>query len=256
MERIGISLSEFPAELRPFLAGAELFDASGHSGAQVLYAVPDYYLKIHERGELEQEAQNADWLFRQGLGPQVVRYLSGDRDYLLTRRAEGQNGLAWLEEPEALCAALAGALRRLHGLSPAGLPVSPRLDRYRESAEDRDGGYWDESVQMPEFPISSRDEAWAIMQAGKYRLRCDVPIHGDFCLPNVILAEGRFSALIDPALAGVGDRHIDLYWAVWSLWHYLGTGQYTRYFLRCYGAEGRDYDSAMLRVAAAFECFG
>lgn len=92
------------------------------------------------------------------------------------------------------------------------------------------------------------------MQAKKHRLMADTLIHGDFCLPNVILQDGRFSALIDLRLAGAGDRHIDLYWAVWTLRHYLKTGRYTDYFLGQYGADSFDYD--MLRAIAAFECFG
>lgn len=93
-----------------------------------------------------------------------------------------------------------------------------------------------------------------MMQKNRHRLRQDTLIHGDFCLPNVILEQGRFSALIDLGLAGAGDRHIDLYWAVWTLRHYLKTGRYTDEFLRLYGTDRFDYD--MLRVVAAFECFG
>ncbi len=253
-KNVPIPLEEFPAELHPFLAGAEFRDSSWHSNARTFYVPPDYYLKIDEQGELEREAGMGKWFFRHGLGPEVVMSLSRDRDYLLTRRAPGETALAFLDKPEELCRALAGALQELHGISPAGLPCSARLERYRASANDPDGGYWDESVLMPEFPISSRAEAWDMMQKNRHRLRQDTLIHGDFCLPNVILKQGRFSALIDLGLAGAGDRHIDLYWAVWTLRHYLKTGRYIDEFLRLYGTDRFDYD--MLRVVAAFECFG
>ena len=249
-----MQIQDYPAELRPFLAGAELYDSSWHSNARTFYVPPDYYLKIDERGELEREAGMTAWFHRRGLSPQVVKFLSRDRDYLLTRRAPGETAPAFLDDPKELCRVLAGTLRRLHGIPPAGLPRSARLERYLASAEDRDGGYWDESVLLPEFPIRSREEAWDIMQANKHRLCDGTLIHGDFCLPNVILQGGRFSALIDLGLAGAGDRHIDLYWAVWTLRHYLKTGRYTDYFLGQYGADSFDYD--MLRVIAAFECFG
>ena len=56
------------------------------------------------------------------------------------------------------------------------------------------------------------------------------------------------------SMAGVGDKHIDLYWAIWSLQYNLKTDQYTDYFLDQYGRENFDHD--MLNVVAAFELFG
>lgn len=256
MKRAKIQLSpqDFPAELRPLLSKAELYDSSCHSNARTLFIAPDFYLKIDERGELKREAQMAAWFHRRGLGAEVVQYISRGRDYLLTRSLPGQDGCSWLDDPERLCRALAQTLRELHALSPAGLPRSTRLERYLASAEDRDGGYWDQSVLMPEFTVRSREEAWGVMQANKHRLKSDTLIHGDFCLPNVILNGGQPGSLIDLAMAGAGDRHIDLYWAVWSLWHNLKTDQYTGLFLDLYGRDR--FDAAMLPVIAAFEAFG
>lgn len=252
--KIRLSLQSLPAELHPFLAGAELYDSSCRSNARTLYIAPDYYLKIDGRGELKREAQMTDWFYHRGLGPEVVQYLSRDRDYLLTRSVPGGDGCSWLDDPERLCRALAQTLRELHALSPAGLPRSTRLERYLISAENRDGGYWDQSVLMPEFTVRSREEAWRVMQAHKHRLKNDTLIHGDFCLPNVILNGGGSGSLIDLSMAGAGDRHIDLYWAVWSLWHNLKTDQYTGLFLDLYGRDR--FDAAMLPVIAAFEAFG
>ena len=61
--------------------------------------------------------------------------------------------------------------------------------------------------------------------------------HGDFCLPNVMLDNGKFSAFIDVGLAGLGDRHIDIYWALWSLDFNLKTDRYTDLFLDLYGRD-------------------
>ena len=69
-----------------------------------------------------------------------------------------------------------------------------------------------------------------------------------------MVKDGRFSCFIDLAMAGLGDKHIDLYWALWSLQYNLGTEKYTDYFLDLYGRENFEYD--MLRVIAAFEAFG
>jgi kanamycin kinase len=55
-------------------------------------------------------------------------------------------------------------------------------------------------------------------------------------------------------MAGVGDKHIDLYWAIWSLQYNLKTDEYTDYFLDQYGRDNFDYH--MLKVIAAYELFG
>lgn len=252
--RITLKIQDFPAELHPFFAEAEVYDSSSNSCASVLYLCPGYFLKIDGRGELEREALLTARFHSMGLGPEVVRYLPGDRDYLLTRCIPGEDCLSYLDNPEQLCQVLACTLRELHKRPPTELPTSTRLERYLASAENRDGCFWDESVLMPRFMIRSRDEAWDIMQANKHRLSRGTCIHGDFCLPNIILDAGGFRSFIDLAMAGAGDRHIDLYWAVWSLWYNLKTDRYTDRFLDLYGRDAFDYD--MLRVIAAFEAFG
>lgn len=92
------------------------------------------------------------------------------------------------------------------------------------------------------------------MQSGRHLLRADTLIHGDACLPNIIQDQGRFSAFIDFHMSGIGDRHIDLYWAIWSLQYNLKTDAWTDLFLDMYGREHISEEA--LRVVAAFELFG
>lgn len=58
----------------------------------------------------------------------------------------------------------------------------------------------------------------------------------------------------DRGLAGVGDKHVDIYWVLWSLKYKLKTDKYTDLFLDLYGRENFDLD--MLRVIGAFEVWG
>ena len=69
-----------------------------------------------------------------------------------------------------------------------------------------------------------------------------------------VLQDGEFSSLIDLGAAGIGDKHMDIYWALWSLQYNLKTEYYTDYFLDLYGRD--NFEPEMLRVIAAFECFG
>ena len=253
--KIEISISDFPAELHELLMAGNIFDSSCSSNATALYCDAGYYIKNDEKGELALEAELCDCFFYLGLGVRVIQYLSSDKDYLVTQSAVGEDLTHYLDNPKKLCDLLASSLRRLHSQPVDDVPVSTRFQRYLDSANgDFSGGYYDESVLMDAFRIHSKQEAWDIMQANNGRLRADTLIHGDACLPNVIAHNGRFDSFIDLGMAGIGDKHIDLYWAIWSLQYNLKTNAYTDYFLDQYGRENFDYD--MLKVVAAFELFG
>jgi aminoglycoside 3'-phosphotransferase II len=71
-----------------------------------------------------------------------------------------------------------------------------------------------------------------------------VLIHGDYCLPNVLVTGGagraqgappKLSALIDVGRAGLGDPRDDLAAGVWALRYNFGAG-FAREFLDAYGA--------------------
>ena len=61
-----------------------------------------------------------------------------------------------------------------------------------------------------------------------------VVIHGDYCLPNVLLDGGRLSAVVDVGLAGLGNPETDLAAGVWTLQYNYGRG-FARDFLDAYG---------------------
>jgi aminoglycoside phosphotransferase len=61
-----------------------------------------------------------------------------------------------------------------------------------------------------------------------------VLVHGDFCLPNVLVTEGKLSAVIDVGGAELGSPEVDLAAGVWSLQYNFGQG-FGRDFLAAYG---------------------
>lgn len=254
LTKVNLDINDFPMELHPLLKNGTVYDSSCSSNAKVYYLDSGFFLKIDEAGELKREAELTKTFFERGLGVEVVSFISKDKDYMVTRAAVGKDATHYLEYPKMLCEILAKALLELHRTDYDNVSMSTRMERYLESAENRDLGVYEEYVLLNRFRPMSKEEAWEIMQENKHKFKCDTLIHGDYCLPNVILNDGKFSTLIDFNMAGVGDKHIDLYWALWSLSHNLQTDEYQDYFLDLYGRENFDYN--MLKVIAAFEVFG
>ncbi len=212
-----ININDFPSELHYIFENTKVYDSSSHSAMTVLYSGNGYYVKIAEKGCLAKEAEMAKLFERNGIGIEVVSYISDVNDYMVTRPAKGEDCTHYLNNPEKLCEALAGTMRSLHSRPVENIPVSACMETYADIKN----------------------------------IRQDTFIHGDFCLPNIILNDWKFSAFIDVGLAGIGDRHIDIYWALWSLDHNLKTDKYTDYFLSLYGKG--NYDKDILKIVAEVE---
>lgn len=62
----------------------------------------------------------------------------------------------------------------------------------------------------------------------------NVLTHGDYCLPNVLVRDGRLSGLVDLGGAGLANPEVDLAAGVWTLQYNYGKG-FARTFLDAYG---------------------
>ena len=179
-EKTSLPVDHFPEQIRTYLEGATFYDSSSHSVASVFYADTGYYLKIDQKGQLAQEATLAKWFEEQGLGVPVIHYLTADKDYLLTKEAEGKDALAFLQQPEELCQTMAVTLRKLHSLQPQHFPIQHRLQHYKEQAEENyHKGCFYQKALLPQFHIQSREEAYQLIQEQGHLLTVDALIHGD-----------------------------------------------------------------------------
>ena len=252
----------FPADYRPLLNGAPIYDSSCSPAAKVYYIDRDggYFLKTQPvaKGSLRAEAEKARFFHGKGLGAEVLSYQTvGDADWLLTRRVPGEDctHAAYLSDPVRLARLYGELLRRLHEMPTEGCPAPNYLGKYIALVEQNyETGNFDKTQFPDSFGYTSADEAWAVFSAGKHLLRADTLIHGDYCLPNVMLRDWQFSGFIDLGNSGVADRHIDLFWGCWTLWFNLHTHAYRDEFLNAYGRDRVDEDA--IRVVAAAEVFG
>lgn len=251
-------LSQFPEDFQSLLRTYPVYDSSCSAAARVWFVEGDggLYLKAAPKGTLKTEAEMTRFFHGKGFGAEVLDYRTGETDWLLTRAIPGEDCLdaRYLADPQRLCDTTALLLRQLHETDFTGCPVRNRSDLYRETAQR---GYLSNRYDPDLFPghwgFSSAKEAWGIVLSnGKY-LKNDTLLHGDYCLPNILLDHWQFSGFIDVGNGGVGDKHIDLFWGLWSLNYNLKTNRYYDRFLDVYGRE--HVQPELLRTVAAFEVF-
>ena len=80
------------------------------------------------------------------LGAEVLSYLSGEKDWLLTRAVPGEDCtfLRYQEDPKRLCDTIATLLRQLHELDFKGCPVTDRCGSYLATArKNHETGFCD-----------------------------------------------------------------------------------------------------------------
>jgi len=251
-------MEAYPAELHPLLSGAKLYDSSCSPAAKVTFIDKDsgYFLKSAPKGTLEREAAMTRYFHTKGLSARVFYYISDICDWLVTEKINGDDCIAekYLAQPERLCDTLAERLMLLHDTDFTDCPVSNHSALLRANAEhNKQNRMFDQSI-ADYWGFKSPEEAWAIAETHGHLLESNTLLHGDYCLPNIILDDWRFAGFIDLDTAGVGDRHVDLFWATWTLRFNLKTNKYRDRFIDAYGRTRVSED--MLRIVAAIEVFG
>ena len=249
-----------PEKFKEFLEGAELYDSSSSPEARVYFIDKEcgFYLKRAARGSLYNECVMTDYFHKKGLGAEVLGYCSESFDWLLTRRVMGEDAthIDFISHPKRLCDFLGKTLRELHESDFSACPVMNRNEGYISLVEENfKKGIFDLSLTEKLYHFKSSDEAFKIFSEGKSSLKGEVLLHGDYCLPNVMLnRDFTLSGFIDLGNGGVGDRHIDIFWGRWTLLFNLGTDKYADRFFDAYGRDKIDLDK--LKIIAAAEVFG
>ena len=250
---------EVPSSLLAYTDGAVLYNSSCSPEATVIYidSGNGLYLKRSESGSLRKEALMDAYFHKKGLSARVVEYLTDGYDYLLTERVKGEDCTHsdYISDPKRLCDTLATCLRELHETDGTGCPVTDRCSDYFSTVEQNYKlGYLDLSYADKEFSSLDIGQAYELAMQGRGLLVSDTLIHGDYCLPNVMLDNWHLSGYIDLGGGGIGDRHIDLFWGAWTLNFNLKTDAYRERFFDAYGRDKIDREA--LKVVSLCEAFG
>ena len=254
--RIKYDISELPQEFRTLVCGAEFFDSRSSPEAKVLYVNKDggYFIKISSKGNLETEAKMTEYFSRFNLSKPPLAYICADKDYMLTEKISGEDCTHYLDNPSRMVDIIAEKLHALHSIEALSCPIKDRMGAYFNLAEENfKKGVFDNAFITNKYAHLNANEAWNLVEQNRCIFSNNALIHGDYCLPNIILNNWNFSGFIDLGNAGVGDKHVDLFWGAWTLNFNLKTEKYRDRFFDAYGRTEIDFDKIdLISVAESF----
>jgi kanamycin kinase/aminoglycoside 3'-phosphotransferase-2 len=216
-----------PSDLDAIIAGYSWTSViTGCSASNVFHLMkagsPSLYLKqsVGELHSLLDEKIRLEWLRGKLPVPEVIGF-AGDRahHHLLISEIPGPTAADRIHHRtvEGLVESLAEGLRMVHAVPIADCPfdhlIASEIERARERMER---GLVDEE----DFDDERRGgSAKSLFEELTARIPDEDPVftHGDYCLPNVIMAGGGISGFIDLGRGGIGDRYRDLALAARSL---------------------------------------
>jgi len=180
---------------------------------------PVSFLKICPRATgltLADDAARLTWLADRLPVPRLLSYHEdATHTYLLMSAVPGVDAATMAEEGRVatsqIVRLLAVGLRQIHAVPVADCPFDHRLAQEVARATRRiEQGLVNEEA----FDVTRQGRsASALLDellATAPRTEDLVLTHGDYCLPNIIIADQQLSGFIDLGLAGVGDRYRDL----------------------------------------------
>lgn len=219
---------DLPAELRPLLNNADWQPVTiGRSGMHVFH-VKDGYLKAAAQGptttkQLQAEMERLRWLQGQLPIPQIYYYGSSAAfEYLYLSEIPGVMACdqRFRADMPTLISLLAEALQMVHAIDTQHCPfprfLSTRLTQIQQLIVA-------DQVDTRKFKADHQGltpQAWYERLLQLRPAKDDLAfIHGDFCLPNILIDPGKkcITGFIDWELGGIADRHEDLDAASWSL---------------------------------------
>ncbi|MBP1966805.1 APH(3') family aminoglycoside O-phosphotransferase [Paenibacillus aceris] len=209
-------------------------------------ASSNLYIKIQSLTAVESllsEKERLVWLQGKLPVPEVFYYGQDEaNEYLLMTEIEGVNASdkSYSMMLPQLMQQLAYGLRAVHEIPVEGCPFDHRLDTKLEEAQRRIAcGFVDEDdFDQQRHGLKAEDLAHDLLHK-KPQTEDLVFTHGDYCLPNIILKDGKVHGFIDWGRAGVADRYQDLALAIRSIGYNFGS-EHVQTFLNAYGLKELD----------------
>ncbi|MGB7339354.1 MAG: APH(3') family aminoglycoside O-phosphotransferase [Phototrophicaceae bacterium] len=250
-------MQHLPLTIRAIVDTAQLIPITvGMSGDDVYRVEADayYYLKIGE--SLTDEYERLLWLDGKLPIPKVIHYeVSHGKHYLLTSAIAGEM-LQEVDLPiEKRIALVAQAARMWHAIPIVDCPFL--WDTNTQIADARhqlDHKRVDASQFAACWYGKSEHELFADLLNAMPNTKEDfVLIHGDLCLPNILVDSQTQSitGFVDLGNVSVSDRHLELTTSAWSIGYNWGS-KYIPQFYEQYGSEHHAEKSHFYSILGEF----
>lgn len=186
------------------------------------------------------EKQRLDWLKNRLPVPEVLLFAETENaDYLLLSEISGvpASDDSLKNDVPRLIEQLVEGLKTIHDLPVENCPFDERLDVKTELAHRRMlKGLVDESDFDEERKGRTAADVFDELVETKPAAEDSVFTHGDYCLPNVIVKNGKLSGFVDLGSAGVADKYRDIALLTRSVAHNFG-GERAKNVCEIYGVE-------------------
>jgi aminoglycoside phosphotransferase len=199
------------------------------------------YLKVQSINSFESlymEKERLQWLQGKLPVPMVVLYDKDEsNEYLLITEVAGVNASDNLHSSNVplMIREIAMGLRMVHAVNIGDCPFHYGLDIRLEQARER---VHKQLVDEEDFDDVRKGQKavnlFVQLISQKPSGEDLVFTHGDYCLPNIIVYEGKVNGFIDWGRAGIADRYQDIALAVRSITRNFGK-EYIEMFLQGYG---------------------
>lgn len=236
--------NNMPKEVQKYLNSNEIYDKTFSNKTKVFY-IKDKGLYLKIGYELEKEKINTVYFNKKGIAGEVVEFTQDENyDYLIVKELEGQNGIQkkYLDNPKKLAQYYGMHLRTIHSIKydncPKVFKIEELINNARENVANR-------TFNMQQFFSEiglTPQKCLLILEDLKSCYVNDVFLHGDYCLPNIIMDDYKLKGIVDLDSCGIGDRHYDICSGLRSLRYNLKTSEYDDIFLESYGYDDIDKD--------------
>jgi aminoglycoside phosphotransferase len=243
-----VLIDTLPADLRAIVGNTALEENRiGCSGVRIFRADGLGYLKVAALPhDLRPEHDRLVWLAGRLPVPQVLYFGADDaQQFLLISEIAGlsSHDEHFRFRPRRIVTLLAEALKMIHAVDITGCPFDQRIDVLLATAHRR---LVNHQVDENDFDAPRQGRRASDLYAGLLATRpTDSPpvfVHGDYCLPNVLVDPDRLTltGFIDWGSAGVSDRYFDLALAARSITYNLGA-EWVAPFFATYGLTEIDH---------------
>lgn len=202
-----------------------------------------FYLKTAPRApfnSLLPEKFKLEWLKNKLPVPEVLTFAENENtEFLLLSEITGKDvsDEVFKGNERETIRQLANGLKTIHNLPLEDCPFDARLNYKVESARKRlKNGLVDESDFDEIRQGRTCEDLFQELLETKPEKEDLIFTHGDYCLPNVILENGKLSGFVDWGSAGVADKYQDIGLITRSIESNFGA-EWTKMFFEIYGIE-------------------